>query len=672
MATTPPSSDVRDERPVDSPDVSARLAEVALDETLPAAACRATIRPHTAGSSADAALIETLAADLSRTRNEGGNQLPTISMMLPGDGDTSATKPLASGTDLMVVGALGAGAMGRVLLARQRSLQRDVAIKTVHPGADAATAAALLHEGLVTGQLEHPAIIPVHALGLDRAGAPALVMKRIEGVPWRRLLDDPAEAAWKSWNDGAGDRLASHLEILKQVCNAVHFAHSRGILHRDLKPDNVMLGPFGEVYVVDWGIATRLVDDGNGRAVAVGATFAGTPLYVAPEMVLDEPLDARTDVYLLGAVLHEVLTGKPLHDGATIKEVLRSACLSRPHAHDASVPEELARLCNRATHRVPDERPGSALELRQEVDAYLRHRSSFALTEAAAERLAELEALLAHSARPGELADVELQTILRVATECRFGFLQALQQWEDNSSALHGLRSCIEASIELELRRRDAQRARALLEELPEARDDLVARVAQLEREIEQQHRHDEELRRQARDMDPSVSTRARITGVLVVGGTAIAIASLVLTRWSPGVTHESLVAFAAVTVVLIAGGGFLLRRHILKNAFDRRTYGLLLIAAVLMLLGRLVALRLRTPIESTLVDNMLVFLAVAAAGALTLVRLLWWLAGVYALGACLLALAPSHHMSIFAAVTSGSMALAGYLLWRYGARRDG
>jgi serine/threonine-protein kinase len=143
----------------------------------------------------------------------------------------------------------------------------------------------------------------VYSLSLDEAGLPVLVMKRIEGVTWGQLLRDPAAMA-----KHAPDRppLDEHLRILGQVCNAVHFAHARGVVHRDLKPDNVMVGAFGEVYVVDWGIAT---------AFGPATQLAGTPAYMAPEM-LGTPgarLSAKTDVYLLGAMLFEVLVGRAPH-----------------------------------------------------------------------------------------------------------------------------------------------------------------------------------------------------------------------------------------------------------------------------------------------------------------------------------------------------------------------
>ena len=190
-------------------------------------------------------------------------------------------------------------------MAEQRSLAREVAIKTVKDHAGERARDALCDEAVVTGLLEHPNVIPVHALGCDSEGRPLLVMKRVEGVAWRDLLRDPEHPAWATHAAAPEDRLAFHLDVLADVSQAAAFAHSRRIVHRDIKPENVMIGEFGEVYLLDWGLAVTA-----GRELEPG-TLVGTPAYMAPEMVGGGRVDGRTDVYLLGATLHEVLTGRP-------------------------------------------------------------------------------------------------------------------------------------------------------------------------------------------------------------------------------------------------------------------------------------------------------------------------------------------------------------------------
>ena len=151
--------------------------------------------------------------------------------------------------DLVVTGLLGEGGMGRVLLAHQASLGRDVAVKVPRANASVGTINALVSEAKITGGLEHPGVIPVYSMASDADGHPALVMKRVDGVSWSMLLRHAEDPAWSRIATGGADRIDTHVELLRQVCNAIAFAHRKGVLHRDIKPSNVLIGEFGEVYV---------------------------------------------------------------------------------------------------------------------------------------------------------------------------------------------------------------------------------------------------------------------------------------------------------------------------------------------------------------------------------------------------------------------------------------
>jgi len=297
---------------------------------------------------------------------------------LEGLGGERSAPGIAGGLDMGLT--IGEGGMGIVRIAMQRSLGRKVAVKTLRSKMKNEQATLrLLREAWVTGALEHPNIVPVYDLGLDEDGSPIIVLKHIEGLAWSELIGDAAAVKERF---GAVDLLEHNLRILVQLCNAVSLAHSRGVLHRDLKPDNVMIGRFGEVYLVDWGIAVSMNPDPTGRLpLAAEATeMAGTPSYMAPEMLgTSGKLDERTDVYLLGAILHEILVGRPPHLGESFPQIVTSI-LRSSFAFPDGVPSQLAELASRAMSRSATDRFASADELRKQLEWYLRHRGSLALS----------------------------------------------------------------------------------------------------------------------------------------------------------------------------------------------------------------------------------------------------------------------------------------------------
>ena len=164
--------------------------------------------------------------------------------------------PLLEDTELTLGAVLGAGGMGVVHQAHQRSLRREVAVKQLRDGVQRTEGVgALLTEARITGALEHPSIVPVHALGVDAAGAPLLVMKKVEGATLEDLMQQDDHPEWPALIARHGDRIAVFVEVLMRVAEALHFAHTKSIFHRDIKPANVMVGSFGEVYLLDWGVA---------------------------------------------------------------------------------------------------------------------------------------------------------------------------------------------------------------------------------------------------------------------------------------------------------------------------------------------------------------------------------------------------------------------------------
>ena len=202
------------------------------------------------------------------------------------------------------VETLGAGAMGEVRLAVDARIGRNVAIKRMTPDAMAAVGRmSLLREGRTIGRLEHPNIVPIHDLGVDAEGEPYVVMKLVEGETIEQIIDrlrarDHAYVQRFSFE--------ARMEIFLGVLRALEYAHTVGVLHRDVKPSNVMVGPYGEVVLMDWGIAIPQEElPARGEAGLVG-----TPLYMSPEQARGEnaSLDARSDLYSAAALFHELVT----------------------------------------------------------------------------------------------------------------------------------------------------------------------------------------------------------------------------------------------------------------------------------------------------------------------------------------------------------------------------
>jgi serine/threonine-protein kinase len=292
----------------------------------------------------------------------------------------SSTEPRAEGRDVVHRGltgyqlgeVIGRGGMGEVLLAHDRTIGRDVALKRLRAEAPSKELVdRFLREAKIQARLDHPAIAPVHELGRDDDGRPYFTMKRVAGTTMMALLDAGSETQ---------QRL---LRGLVDVCLAVELAHSRHVVHRDLKPSNIMLGDYGEVYVLDWGVARVLVDaDDDGGGVAdiasldgetkVGSLL-GTPGYMAPEQARGEPVTPAADVYALGAILFEILAGQPLHPrghgalASTLDGVDPSPARRSP---GRAIAPELDAACTGALAADPVARP-TARGLGNAIQAYL-------------------------------------------------------------------------------------------------------------------------------------------------------------------------------------------------------------------------------------------------------------------------------------------------------------
>jgi WD40 repeat protein/tRNA A-37 threonylcarbamoyl transferase component Bud32 len=290
------------------------------------------------------------------------------------------------------------GGIGQVWLAFDNELGREVALKALRPdrAADAALAARFLHEAQVTGRLQHPGIVPVYELapGVDPAGVdepPFYTMRLVQG----RTLTEAIQAyhARRAAGTASPVEKTTLLTAFVSVCHTIAYAHARGVIHRDLKPANVALGDYGEVVVLDWGFSKEIRVDRGQRTEdrndvvpprcetksgvhSVAGQIMGTPAYMAPEQadIGGGRIDERTDVYGLGAILYELLTGQPPYPGEDTTEVLgrlRERPPPRPKLVRPRVPLALEAICLRAMARDPKDRYQSATEVAREVQHWL-------------------------------------------------------------------------------------------------------------------------------------------------------------------------------------------------------------------------------------------------------------------------------------------------------------
>jgi tRNA A-37 threonylcarbamoyl transferase component Bud32 len=276
-------------------------------------------------------------------------------------------------------GEIARGGMSSIVAAIDRVLKRRVAMKVLDRKRDPDGLGFFVQEARVTAALDHPNIVPVHDLHHDEDGWPSrFTMKLVEGETLAAILErTPSEAMH-------GVTLERILEVLLKVCDAVAFAHSRGVIHCDLKPANVMVGSHGQVYLMDWGVAQRRAhpekDPADRATLELSDTLlSGTPAYMAPEQAWgrSEEIDERTDVYGLGGLLYALLTHAPPHDGG---KLARDLALAKeglvPHPQDTvtdhRLPPGLCRIAMRALAPSQADRYQNVAEMRGDIERFIR------------------------------------------------------------------------------------------------------------------------------------------------------------------------------------------------------------------------------------------------------------------------------------------------------------
>jgi WD40 repeat protein/serine/threonine protein kinase len=386
----------------------------------------------------------------------------------------------AAQNDFEIVGSIGKGGMAEVYSARQASIDRQVALKMIRSDItdDDEVRYKFISEAVVTGYLDHPNIVPIHDLGRSQDGKLFYAMKQVIGTSWNQSFSEKSKA--------------ENIDILLRVCDAVAFAHDRGITHRDLKPLNVMLGDYGEVLVMDWGLAISSDQKGKAEKLPAKIGMAGTPAYMAPEMAKCEShlIGPRSDIYLLGGILYKIVTGLRPHHGETVISCVYEAI--KNNIQPTNEKGELVDIALKAMATNPEDRYGTVIEFQKAIRDYQAHSKSIELAARAIEDIKHAKATKDYESFAQGL----------------FGFRQALEMWSDNTVAEEGLASGTIAYAECAYEKDDFDLADSLLSmDNPQHRD-LAGQV---------------EKARTKRDQ------RKKKLKLLTFGSTALAIAIIVI-----------------------------------------------------------------------------------------------------------------------------------------------
>ena len=311
-------------------------------------------------------LSDTARTESVKRRITDGN---TIDSAEERDGLALSLKRLPVREQPQCIKRLGEGGMGVVYVAHDPFLRRDVAVKLLHEDLKPSQSQArgLLLEAQITASLRHPNIVPVHVIAQTEQGCPFFTMQVVEGYNLRQW--------WKREQlaPGTSTRVNEGIKILTRVCEALEYAHSRGVLHLDIKPDNIMVGPFGQVYLMDWGLAFSQEFPHSRRSQS---EIAGTPGYMSPEQARGGPVDERSDIFGLGALLFELISGETPYGSLKSSSVSRSARGETFSLTDMTkvfeIPDSLLSLVDQMVKSDPSERFESISEVNTALNVFLQ------------------------------------------------------------------------------------------------------------------------------------------------------------------------------------------------------------------------------------------------------------------------------------------------------------
>ncbi len=369
--------------------------------------------------------------------------------------------------DFRLVKKLGQGGMGDVYLAHQASLDRMLALKLIKPieGRKRAQLTQtgkldefeetrrqqFLSEAIVTSDLDHPNIVPIHEAGFSSDGNLFYAMKCVVGDPWSDKI--------KSFSRD------QNLEVLMKVCDAIACAHNRGVVHRDIKPQNIMLGGFGVVLVMDWGLALPTPKYDKSDTILATSGLGGTPAFMAPEMAVGPmtKIGPASDIYLLGATLYLIITGHAPHHGRNVTECMMAV---RNNSIRPAAPEhrgELLQIAMKAMESDPKNRYPDVESFQAAIRDYREHAESIALATNATRELDKAIKIGSYSA----------------FSRATFGFEESIKSWNGNAKAHQGIAEATRLHAETAYAKGDFELGLSLLDENNAEHVDLIARLTE-------------------------------------------------------------------------------------------------------------------------------------------------------------------------------------------------
>ncbi|WP_442505363.1 protein kinase domain-containing protein [Novipirellula sp. SH528] len=408
----------------------------------------ATINPREL-SDEDAVMWESLAKSATH-RNEPSQLAPAIERSLRETNLRIVPRNVTKGSDTgsnvsdyQLVRLLGKGGMGNVYVAKQESLDRMIAVKIIRPldrekreklessgrlaDVEQNRRQQFLSEAVVTGDLDHPNIVPIHDIAVMGQDTLFYAMKRVVGTPWNKVIAQTSRD--------------ENLEILLKVADAVGFAHTRGVVHRDIKPENIMLGDFGVVMVMDWGLALPTEAFEKHESVFPVTGLGGTPAFMAPEMATGpiSRVTVRSDVYLLGATLFMIITGEAPHHGSNVRECLKAVANNTIRDVTPEHQGELMNIALKAMATKPSQRYPDVPSFQKAIRDYRSNAESIALTTQA-------KADFENGMKSELYADF---------SRAIYGYEEALTLWSGNQRAIDGLGQARLCCAEIALKNQD-------------------------------------------------------------------------------------------------------------------------------------------------------------------------------------------------------------------------